>query len=141
MKTRLQISQNKLVRLLLDLTPRTHLTPAHFEKLGWLRVDDRVQYLAMSQVYKIRNTAKIPRYLKNYFTGVNEVHTHNTRGNATNHVPPRYFTNKGLCSFRSYATNMWNALPTALKTCESLVSFKASLKTHLRLAAARNWPP
>ena len=141
MKTRLQTSQNKLVRLLLGLAPRTHLTPAHFDRVGWLRVDDRVQYLAMAQVHKIRYSSKIPRYLSNYFLNVNEVHTHNTRGSATNHVQPRSCTNKGLNSFRSYATKMWNSLPTGIKSCTSLDSFKASLKEHLRLTAIRNWPP
>ena len=128
LKTRLQTSQNKLVRLLLGLTPRTHLTPAHFDSLGWLRVDDRVQHLAMGLVHKIRYSTKIPLYLSKYFHNVNEVHSHNTRGSATNHVQPRFGTNKGLNSFRSYATKMWNALPTVIKACESLDSFKTALK-------------
>ena len=132
LKTRLQTSQNKLVRLLLGLTPLTHLTPAHFDSLGWLRVDDRVQHLAMGLVHKIRYSTKIPMYLSKYFLNVNEVHSHNTRGSTTNHVQPRFGTNKGLNSFRSYATKMWNALPTVIKTCKSLVSFKNTLKGHYR---------
>ena len=132
MKIRLQTSQNKLVRLLLGLTPRTHLTPAHFDRLGWLRVDDRVQYLALCQVNKIRNSTTIPMYFSNYFLSVNEVHSHNTRGSATNHVQPRYSTNKGLSSFRSYA-KMWNALPTALKKMQIP-------RLGIRKAAIRNWP-
>ena len=50
----------------------------------------------------------------------NGYNTHNTRESATNHVQPRFGTNKGLNSFRSYATKMWNALPTVIKTCKSL---------------------
>ena len=132
MKIRLQTSQNKLVRLLLGLTPRTHLTPAHFDRLGWLRVDDRVQYLALCQVNKIRNSTTIPMYFSNYFLSINEVHSYNTRGSATNHVQPRYSTNKGLSSFRSYA-KMWNALPTALKKMQIP-------RLGIRKAAIRNWP-
>ena len=103
-KTRLQTSQNKLVRLLLGLTPLTHLTPAHFDSLGWLRVEDRVQQLAMCQVHKIRYSSETPLYLRNYFLNVNAAHSHNTRGSSTNHVQPRFRTNKGLNSFRSYST-------------------------------------
>ncbi|KAK1894350.1 Retrovirus-related Pol polyprotein from type-1 retrotransposable element R1 4 [Dissostichus eleginoides] len=140
LKTKLQTSQNKLVRLLLDLTSRTHLTPVHFDNLGWLRVDDRVQQLAMGLVYKIHYTTKVPMYMSKYFPKVNEYHDHNTRGSSTNHVKPRFGSKKGLNTFRNYATSMWNALPTAVKECESLLTFKTSLKEHLRETAIRNWP-
>ncbi|KAK1887149.1 UPF0053 protein YegH [Dissostichus eleginoides] len=140
LKTKLQTSQNKLVRLLLDLTSSTHLTPAHFDNLGWLRVDDRVQQLAMGLVYKIHYTTKVPMYMSKYFPKVNEYHDHNTRGSSTNCVKPRFGSKQGLKTFRNYATSMWNALPTAVKECESLLTFKTSLKEHLRETAIRNWP-
>merc|ERR1712208_26012 len=56
----------------------------------------------------------------------------------TDHVQPRFGTNN---SFRSYATKMWNALPTVIKTCKSLDSFKTALKGHLRMAAIQNRSP
>ena len=40
LKGKLQTSQNKLVRVVLKLHPRTHLLPAHFNSLKWLRVDE-----------------------------------------------------------------------------------------------------
>ena len=49
-------------------------------------------------------------------------------------------TKKGLNCFRSYATKMWNALPTVIKTCKSLVSFKNTLKGQLWVPAILNWP-
>ena len=94
----------------------------------------------MGLVHKIRFSTEIPMYLSNYFLNVNTVHYHNTRGSATNHVQPRFGTNKGLNSFRSYATKMWNALPTAIKECKSLDSFKTTLKSHLQITATQNWP-
>ena len=60
LKARLQTSQNKLVRFLLDLHPRSHLTPTHFSKVGWLRVEDRVKQLGLSLVYKIHYTSLVP---------------------------------------------------------------------------------
>ena len=140
LKTRLQTSQNKLVRLLLNLPPRAHLDPGHFERVGWLRVDDRVQHLAMGLVFKIYNTNKIPMYLKDYFLKVKDRHNYNTRGSSTDLVQPRHGTNKGLNSFSCYATNMWNALPKAVKECKSLSSFKTALKEHLQTAAILTWP-
>ncbi|XP_061773774.1 probable RNA-directed DNA polymerase from transposon BS isoform X1 [Nerophis ophidion] len=132
LKSRLQTFQNKLIRLLLDLHPRSHLNPTHFSKVGWLRVEDRVKQLALSLVYKIRYTSLIPKYMSNYFLNVNDRHNHNTRGSSTNHVKPRFRSNKGLNSFSFYATSMWNALPTGVKVSASLYSFKTALKQHLQ---------
>ena len=140
-KNRLQTSQNKLVRLLLDLTPLTHLTPDHFAKVGWLRVDDRVKQLSMCLVYKIHHTSLIPKYLSQYFQNVCDRHDHNTRGSSINHVKPRFKTNLGLSSFTFYATTVWNALPRALKECATLPTFKVALKEHLQMAAIKDWPP
>ena len=145
-KYRLQTSQNKLVRLLLDLTPTTHLTPDHFAKVGWLRVDDRVKQLSMCLVYKIHYTSLIPKYLSQYFQNVCDHHDHNTRGSSINHVKPRFKTNLGLTYAHSpfmptFYTTVWNALPRALKECTTLPTFKVALKEHLQMAAIQDWPP
>ena len=139
LKTKLQTAQNKLVRLLLNLPSRAHLTANHFTNVGWLLVADRVQFLAMGLVYKIHYTNKIPMYLSKYFINVKDVHQYNTRGSSTNHVQPRFGSKKGSNSFACYTTNSWNSLPLAIKECESLTSFKTSLKGHLQAAATRNW--
>ena len=132
-------AQNKLVRLLLNLPSRTHLTANHLISTGWLRVADRVQFLALSLVHKIHFSTKIPLYLSKYFQKVKDLHHHNTRGSSTDHVQPRYGSKKGINSFACYTTKAWNSLPKALKECTSLTSFKASLKGHLQAAAVRNW--
>ena len=139
LKTKLQNAQNKLIRVLLNLPYQTHLTATHQLRVGWLRVDDRVQQLAMGLVYKIHYTTKIPKYLSKYFKKVKDVHNYNTRGSATDHVQPRVKSKKGQNSFFCYTTNMWNALPKAIKECGSLASFKIALKNHLQAAAVRNW--
>ena len=84
-------------------------------------------------------TALIPMYLAKYFIKVKDVHNYNTRGSATDHVQPRVNSKKGSNSFFCYTTNMWNALPKAIKECGSLASFKIALKDHLQAAAVRNW--
>ena len=131
-KHRLQTSQNKLIRLVLGLTPTTHLTPTHFAEMGWLRVDDRVKQMAMGLVYKIHYTSLLPKYLTDYFQKVSERHNHNTRGSSTNHVKPKFKTNKGLSSFSYYSTTMWNSLPRAIKECPTLSTFKVTLRAHLQ---------
>ena len=71
LKTKLQTSQNKLVRMLLKLNPRTHLTSAHFRSLGWLRVEERVSQLSLCLVFKILNEA-VPNYLVGYLSRVRD---------------------------------------------------------------------
>ena len=137
LKTKLQTSQNKLIRLLLGLGPMTHLSPTHFASLGWLRVEDRVKQLKMGLAFKIVNEnlpdmPPIPAYLSKYLQKVSDTHSHNTRGSVNNNlVPPTHKTNMGKFSFYSTATQDWNGLTPSLKKCSSLGSFKTALKTHL----------
>ena len=139
-KNKLQTSQNKLIRLLLGLGPMTHLYAAHFDSIGWLRVEDRVNQLKMGITFKIVNSALpsmslVPSYLVEYLQKVSNSHRHNTRGSVNNDlVPPIWRTNIGKSTFRSTATQLWNALPPSLKTSCSLVSFKKGLKSYLQVS-------
>ena len=89
LKGRLQTAQNKLVRLILKLQPRTHLTNTHFNSLKWLRVEERVSQIKLCMVHKILRNA-VPQYLWGYFVTVRNVHEHATRGSPTDLVPDRF---------------------------------------------------
>ena len=52
LKHRLQTSQNKLIRLVLDLPMRTHLESSHFDKVGWLKVEDCVSQMQLCMVHR-----------------------------------------------------------------------------------------
>ncbi len=52
-KRKLQILQNKIVRFILDLAPRTHLTADHMNELNLLRISDRAKQLRLNNAYKI----------------------------------------------------------------------------------------
>jgi len=88
LKHRLQTSQNKLLRLILDLPIRTHLESSHFEWVGWLKVEDRVSQMQLGMVHQIVY-GDVPTYFRNYFNIVNEVHRYSTRGSSTDFVPPK----------------------------------------------------
>ena len=130
LKHRLQTSQNKLIRIILDLPIRTHLESSHFERVGWLKVEDRVSQLQLGMVHKIVH-GDVPKYFKNYFKRVNEVHRYSTRGSSTDFVPPRAKTNLGKQSFLYVGTTLWNRLPGTLRTVRSIGSFKQGLKVWL----------
>lgn len=130
-KNKLQTSQNKLVRIILNLPPRTHLDPIHFQRLGWLKVEERVCQIEITMVHKILK-GDVPKYLSNFFRRVRDVHSHSTRGSATDFVPPRVQTKVGKDSFLSVASSMWNRLPSNVKTISNLDGFKRALKTWIR---------
>ena len=130
LKNKLQTSQNKLVRLIHTLHPRTHLLPTHFNSLGWLRVKQRVSFLKMCMVHRIIQN-KAPRYFNKYFLKVCDVHKYSTRGSATDFIPCKVNTSIGKASFLFSAAMTWNSLPNVTKLIQSTPSFKSSLKSFL----------
>ena len=44
LKNKLQTSQNKFIRFVLDLKSRAHISKEHFELLNWLPVNSRVDH-------------------------------------------------------------------------------------------------
>ena len=118
LKTKLQTSQNKMIRLILKLHPRTHLLPSHFHSLKWLRVEERVTHTAMCMVHRITKN-EVPKYLLKYFSNVRDTHGYNTRGSSTDFVPYQFKSCKGKNTFLYSAAVMWNGLPKSLKSIVS----------------------
>ena len=75
-KQKLQITQNKTIRLILGLKSRTHLFVEHFSKANMLPIHMRVDLIKISQMYKI-DKGIAPSYLTEIFQ--RKDHTHNTR--------------------------------------------------------------
>ncbi len=59
-KNKLQIVQNKMVRFIFDLQPRTHLTVDHNLNLNLLRVPERTKPLRLNTTHKIYYNQAIP---------------------------------------------------------------------------------
>ena len=51
LKYKLQTTQNKLIRFVLDLESRAHISKEHFELLNWLPVNSRVDHLTLCHVF------------------------------------------------------------------------------------------
>ncbi len=65
-KTKLQFIQNKMVRFILDLGPRTHITTKHISDLNILKIPGRVQQLRLNISHKIYYN-QAPTYLQTNF--------------------------------------------------------------------------
>ncbi len=52
-KNKLQILQNKMIRFMLHLGPRTYITEEHMKELNMLRIPNRVKQLRLNTAHKI----------------------------------------------------------------------------------------
>ncbi len=90
---RLQTAQNKLIRVVLKLHPRTYLMAQHFKPLGWLTVEHRVKMLKLWLVHGIYFDSA-PNYFRGYFSRVSDRHNHRTRAD------PHIVWDAFKCAFR-----------------------------------------
>ena len=76
-RDKFQTTQNKIIRFVLNLDPRSRIENDHFSKLGWLPFFKRVDFTTLCHVFNIHvNTA--PSYMHENFTPINEIHHYGT---------------------------------------------------------------
>ena len=126
---KLQIFQNKMVRFILNLSPREHIGQVHLNSIKFLRIHDRVKQLRLSHVFNIFHSSG-PSYLQRFFTKVSDSHSHRTRSSSFNFHVPRV-TGLASHSFFYQSTLDWNSLPNTIKSISDKNSFKSQVKTHL----------
>jgi hypothetical protein len=130
LKNKLQITQNKLIRFVLDLDARSHIGPNHFRSLNWLPVNKRVDQIILCHVFKVKN-GMAPDYMGKYFIPQVTVHSYKTRlSNKGAFAIPKVkgFGSKSFCFVGS---SLWNKLPAELSSIGRLPSFKISVKKYL----------
>ena len=129
-KNKLQTTQNKIIRFVLNLESRTHIDPVHFESLGWLPVCKRVEYIILCHVYKIKN-GLTPEYMVEHFTSQDSVHSHRTRFSDKGAFSVPKIKGFGLKSFSYNGCTFWNKLPSSITKLDNLKEFKVTIKSHL----------
>ena len=85
-KSKFQVSQNKVVRYLLNLTPRTHVGVNEFKAVKMLPVNYRVDQLKLNLMFNI-NHGMAPSYL--FSSHVRDQHSIGTRSREYDVVVPR----------------------------------------------------
>ncbi len=114
-----------MVRFILDLGPKTHITTKHMSDLNILKIPRRVTQLRLNTTHKIYYN-QAPTYLRTNFNK-NSDRRQQTRGSCGNFVVPNVKGAEGN-TFYFNAMKDWNQLPIELKTCENNVSFKKKKK-------------
>ena len=97
-KNKLQVTQNKLIRFVLNLDHRSHIDRQHFASLNWLPVSKRVDLITLSHVYKIKN-GQSPDYMLEHFVTQDSVHSYGTRSSQHGSFVPPKVKGFGLKSF------------------------------------------
>ena len=118
---KLQIMQNKLMRLLLNKDP-TYSTNQLHKELRILKVSDIHRHFTLKFVYKCLSGDVIQNFA-NYFATRENVHNHNTR--YIQHIQrPQIRTELGRSSTHYTAATLWNELPVDIKQSSSDYIFK-----------------
>ena len=109
-------------------SPRSDSATPLLRELHWLPIVCRVDFKLLVFTYKaMHNDA--PVYLCELVCPYQPTRTPRSANNNILEVK-RTRTKAGDCSFAVAAASLWNNLPTVIKTCDNLTSFKRLLKTH-----------
>ena len=126
----LQRVQNAAARLVMNLKPSDHITPALFQ-LHWLPVKQRILYKLCLMVYKSVNN-QAPSYLSELFHPISNIPSRLALRSATTHDLdiPRTRLYFGERAFSVAGAREWNNLPSNLRSVSDIHLFKRLLKTH-----------
>ena len=131
LKNKLQTSQNKLIRFVLNLSSRVHIEKEHFKQLkNMLPVHSRVEQLTLCHVFKTKNSLS-PQYMREHFISLDNVHSYNTRQSCKGAFVVPKVKSFGQKSFCYNGCKLWNSLPSHFNEITKLSHFKSVLKQHL----------
>ena len=102
-------------------------------KLGWFDMKQRRHIHCLTMMYKILH-GLAPNYLQDIFSFQNEIHHANTRSSQNNQI----WIDKNIKSkihrdsFRYYAPMEYNKLPSEIRNCTTVSSFKSNLIKYMK---------
>ena len=128
---KLQRVQNAAARLIFQVSKFNHVTPL-LSSLHWLPIKYRINFKLLIITYKaIHGLA--PSYLCSLIS-VKKNERYNLRSSSgllINYCNIKSLVTLGDRSFQCAAPKLWNGLPSEIRNCPTLYSFKKSLKTYL----------
>ena len=116
-------------QVICNIRKHDHVSSA-MKNLHWLKIPERITYKLCLLVYKCQNNLA-PQYLSDLLQP--RPSSRLLQSSQSDNTYIAYFKNSQckLSSFSSAGLRAWNTLPTAIKTAQSLDTFKTPLKTHL----------
>ena len=78
LKNKLQVTQNKIIRFVLNMDSRAHVGSDVFKSLDWLPVSKRVDQIILNHVFKVK-ADQSPDYMVEHFIRASSIHSYGTR--------------------------------------------------------------
>ena len=124
---KLQLLQNHAARFIFGTKKKDHVTPLLI-RLHWLPIKFRIDYKIALLCFRCLNKTA-PVYLQDLI----EVYIpkrvlRSSQENSILIKPVMNYKSYGEKSFSFYAPFIWNSLPSDLRTCDNVNSFKRQLK-------------
>ena len=128
-KNRLQNRQNKIIRFVSKLDPRSHIGSNEFKSVDWLPVSRRIDQIFLNHVFKIKSGKSADNMIE-HFVLVTSVHSYGTRfrENRCLSIPKVKGFGKKLIAYNGCI--LWNDLPNSIKEIEGIHNFKMAVKEH-----------
>ena len=114
----LQVLQNKAAQLATKSPPRSPRHPM-YDRLGWLSVNQLIQYHTVLAVYRVRSTGE-PEYLARNLCNDNR-NGHIIIKNTRLTLLQKSFKFRGACN--------WNDLPESIRNLQTIAAFKRALRS------------
>ena len=124
---RLQVNQNRMLKILYNKDWYTHTNDLHKE-LDILQIRDIFNISLLKMVYKQRNN-ELPGIFNHYFKTRYEVHNRSTR-NCNKLEVTRTRTRFGNSTLKYQGAKLFNELPAQISNCKTLRTFKAKVKNN-----------
>jgi len=112
-----------MIRFLLSLEQRSHISKNHVKDLNWLPVQMRVDQITLCHVFKIKHGLALD-YTSEHFVLQDSVHSHNTRFSKSGCFSVPKVKSHGLKSFSYNGCKLWNQLPLDIRAITKLSHFK-----------------
>ena len=129
LKNRLQVTQNKIIRFVLKMDPRSHVGANEFKSIGWLPVSRRVDQIILNHVFKIK-CGQLAQYMAENFIQASSLHSYGTRFRENGNFSIPKVKSFGKKSFVYNGCILWNDLPSHIKEKLSIYDFKMTVKKH-----------
>lgn len=121
---KLQIQQNKAMRLILKCSYRTSKS-IMLPMLNWLSIKQLICYYTLKFIHYITQ-GMLPNYLSDRMRYNHEIHSYGTRSSRNLRLP-KVRTEFAKKTLEYVGYKMYNELPTEIKDCENIVKFKEKL--------------
>ena len=122
---KIQIAQNKCIRFCLSLGNRSHIGVNEFKEINWLPVKERAHQCINVSIFKyFKNMC--PAYSSEMFIVADQ--SRFTRNSVMKLNLPFRNRNTGQNCISYLGPKIWNKLPSHIKLCDSINSFKHKIK-------------